>query len=94
MERWTSLSPRLGNDPSTLQFIVDFFAWWRRLLVLIKDFPYVGVGFKGSANLVLPKGIQWDASGMKDHNLATIFFLFLYVFGCTMRDLNHFVFIM
>jgi hypothetical protein len=62
--------------------------------VVIEDFPYVGVDFRGSADLVLPEGIQWDASSMKDHNLVTIFFFFLYVFGCTTRDLSHFVFIM
>jgi hypothetical protein len=88
MERWTSLSPRLGNEPSTFHFTADFFAWWRRQLVVIEDFPYVGVDFRGSADLVLPEETQWDASGTKDHNLVTIFF-FLYVFCCTMRDLSH-----
>jgi hypothetical protein len=63
-------------------------------LVVIEDFPYVGVDFRGSADLVLLEGIQWEASGMKDHNLVTNFSCFLYVFGCTMRDLSHFVFIM
>jgi hypothetical protein len=69
MERWTSLSPRLGNHPPTCRFTVDFFVWWRRQLVVIEDFPYAGVYFIGSTDLVLPKGIQWDASGMK-HNLG------------------------
>jgi hypothetical protein len=72
----------------------DFFAWWRRKLVVIEDFLYVGVDFSSSADLMLPEGTQWDVSGTKDHNLVTIFFLFLYVFGCTTRDLSHFVFIM
>ena len=58
--------------------------------MVIEDFPYVGVDFRGSANLVLPKGIHRDASGTKYHNLVTIFFLFLYVFGCTTRYLIHF----
>jgi hypothetical protein len=82
MERWTSLSPRLGNEPSTFRFTVDFFAWWRRQLVVIEDFPYVGVDFRGSTDLVLPEGIQWDASGTK-LNLATyfcFFFFFIYFF--------------
>jgi hypothetical protein len=80
MERWTSLSPRLGNEPSTTKFTVEFFAWWRRKLVLIEDFPYAGVYFIGSADLVLPEGIQWDASGMKNHNLETICFFVLFYF--------------
>jgi hypothetical protein len=38
MERWTSLSPRLGNEPSTFHFTTDFFTWWRRQLMVIEDF--------------------------------------------------------
>jgi hypothetical protein len=29
-ERWTNLSPRLGNESSAFRFTVDFFTWWRR----------------------------------------------------------------
>jgi hypothetical protein len=52
--------------------------------VVIEDFPYFGVYFRGSTNLVLFESIHWDASGMK-HNLATyilfcfLFFIFLVV---------------
>lgn len=56
MERWTSLSPRLGNEPSAFRFTADFFAWWRRQIVMIEDYPYAGVDFRGSADLVLPEG--------------------------------------
>jgi hypothetical protein len=56
MERWTSMSPRLGNEPSSFSFTDDFFAWWRRNIVMIEDYPYVGVEFIGSADLVLPEG--------------------------------------
>jgi hypothetical protein len=28
--------------------------------VVIEDFPYVGVDFRGSVDLVLPEGTQWD----------------------------------
>jgi hypothetical protein len=57
MERWTSLSPRLGNDPSAFIFTDDFFAWWRRKLVVIEDLPYVGVYLRVSAYLLLLEGI-------------------------------------
>jgi hypothetical protein len=62
--------------------------------VVIEDFPYVGVEFRGSEYLVLLEGTQWDVSGTKDHNLVTIYIFLLYVFGCMTRDLNHFFFIM
>jgi hypothetical protein len=78
MERWTSLSPRLGNEPSTFRFTVDFFTWWKRQLVVIEDFPYARVDFGGSANLVLPEGIQWDALGTK-LTLPRIFFFIFYI---------------
>jgi hypothetical protein len=80
MERWTSLSPRLGNEPSAFRFTTDFFAWWRRQLVAIEDFPYAGVDFRGSVDLLLPEGIQWDALGMKDnHNLVTNIFVLFFI---------------
>jgi hypothetical protein len=53
MERWTNLSPRLGPD-SEFRFTSDFFAWLRRQLIVIEDFPYAGVDFWGSMDLVLP----------------------------------------
>jgi hypothetical protein len=45
MERWTSLSPRLGSD-SEFKFTGDFFAWLRRQLIMIEDFPYARVDFR------------------------------------------------
>jgi hypothetical protein len=56
MERWMSLSPRLGNEPSTFHFIVDFFAWWRRKIMVIENYPYARVDFRGNSNLVLLEG--------------------------------------
>jgi hypothetical protein len=81
MERWTNLSPRLGNEPSTFIFIVNFFAWWRRKLVVIEDFPYARVDFQGSADLVLPEGIQWDASDMKLNMSMYFFYIVLYLYN-------------
>jgi hypothetical protein len=80
MERCTILSLRLGNEPSVFRFTIDFFAWWRRQLVVIEDFLYVGVEFRGSADLVLLEGTKWDASGTKDHNLVKMYFFICFVF--------------
>jgi hypothetical protein len=77
MEWWRSLSPRFGNESPTFQFTADFSTWWRMHLVVIEDFSYVGVEFRGSGDLVLPEGTQCDASGMKDHNLLTIVLFFI-----------------
>jgi hypothetical protein len=79
MERWTSLSPILGNETSTFRFTTDFFTWWRTELVVIEDFPYDGVDFQGIEDLFLPKGIWWDALGAKI-NLATYFCFCILIF--------------
>jgi hypothetical protein len=63
MERWTSLSPQLGNEPSYFYFTVNFFSWWRRNIVTVEDYPYVGMDFRGSEYLVFPEGAQLNASG-------------------------------
>jgi hypothetical protein len=64
MERWTRLSPRLGSE-SEFKFTGDFFAWMRHQFLMIEDFPYVGLDFRGSMDLVLLAGEDWDASGKK-----------------------------
>ena len=81
MERWTSLSPRLGNELD-FNFTVDFFAWWRRKLISIEDFPYVGVDFWGSVDLVLPEGIDWDMSGTKTKPCHVFFIFYFILFLC------------
>jgi hypothetical protein len=75
MERWTSLSPRLGME-SEFRFTGDFFTWLRCQLIVIKDFPYIGVDFRGSMDLVLPDGMDWDASGEKPKQSCQVFFYF------------------
>jgi hypothetical protein len=65
MERWISLSPRLGSD-SKFKFTGDFFAWLRCQLIMIEDFPYARVYFQGSMDWSLPEGEDWDASGKKE----------------------------
>jgi hypothetical protein len=74
MERWTSLSPRLGTD-SEFKFTTDFFAWLRCHLIIIEDFPYARVYFRGSLELALLEGIDWDASGMKPKSCHMFFFI-------------------
>jgi hypothetical protein len=63
--------PEIG-DRLRVQVHADFFAWWRRKLIVIEDFPYARVDFRGSVDLVLPEGIDWDVSGTKP-NLVMCF---------------------
>jgi hypothetical protein len=85
MERWTSLSPRLVAK-SELCFTSDFFAWLRRQYLWIEDFPYADVDFRGSMDLILPAGEDWDASGERLSNTLSSFFVlsfltYIYFFG-------------
>jgi hypothetical protein len=64
MERWIILSLRLGTE-STFRFTGEFFAWLRCQFIVIEDLPYVRVDFRGSMDLVLPYGVDWDVSGEK-----------------------------
>jgi hypothetical protein len=86
MEHWTSLSPRLGTE-SEFRFTGDFFAWLRCQLIVIEDFPYTGVDFRGSMDLVLPDGMDWDASGEKPKQSCQVFFFILkfILFLCVLR---------
>ena len=64
MERWTSLMPRTetgGRD--VFSYDTGFFAWWQMQVLVIEDFPYAGMDFRGDENLALPEGMQWDVSG-------------------------------
>jgi hypothetical protein len=75
MERWTSLSPRLVSE-SEFHFTGDFFAWLRRQFLWIEDFPYVDVDFRGSMDLILPEGEDWDESGKRlSRILSPVYFL-------------------
>jgi hypothetical protein len=74
MERWTSLSPRLVSE-SEFHFTGDFFAWLRRQYLWIEDFPYADVDFRGSMDLILPEGEDWDESGKRlSHTLSSFVF--------------------
>jgi hypothetical protein len=72
MERWTNMSPRLGTD-SEFKFIGDLFAWLGCQLIMIEDFPYAGVDFRGSMDLVLPDGVDWNASCEKPRMILSRF---------------------
>jgi hypothetical protein len=75
MERWMSLSLRLGME-SEFKFTGDFFAWLRHQLIFIEDFPYDGVDLQGSMDLVLADGMDWDALGEKPKQSCQVFFYF------------------
>jgi hypothetical protein len=78
MERWTSLSPRLVSE-SDFRFTGNFFAWLRQKYLWIEDFPYANVEFRGSMDLILSEGEDWDKSGKRlNHTLSSLSFLYFF----------------
>jgi hypothetical protein len=42
-----------------------FFDWLRPQMLMVDDYTYVGLEFRGDPNLVLPEGSQWGNIGKK-----------------------------
>jgi hypothetical protein len=42
-----------------------FFDWLRSQMLMVDDYAYAGLDFKGDPDLVLPEGSQWGNLGKK-----------------------------
>ena len=52
----------------------EFFVWLQRQLIVVEDWPYVGIDFTGDPDLPLLEGEDWDEElGM------IIIFIFMYL---------------
>jgi hypothetical protein len=54
-----------------------FFDWLRPRILMIDDYAYVDLDFRGDPDLVLPEGFQWENRGKKD---ILFFIVFLWIF--------------
>lgn len=59
MKRWTDLSARLGGGPHVFAFGVGFFHWWADQIIMVDNYPYAGMDFRGDNDLALPEGEMW-----------------------------------
>jgi hypothetical protein len=64
-----------------------FFDWLQTQMLMVDDYAYVGLDFRGDPNIALPEDAQWGDLGKKHTN-----FIFLNVF-VFLTYLNVFVFI-
>jgi hypothetical protein len=64
-----------------------FFDWFQGQVVMVEDYAYVGLDFRGDPDLVLPEDAQWGDIGKKYTN-----FLSFRCF-CIFIILNVFVFV-
>jgi hypothetical protein len=45
-----------------------FFYWFQGQMVMIEDYAYAGLDFRGDPDLVLPEDAQWGDIGKKSTN--------------------------
>ena len=53
----------------------DFFPWWRRQIVAIEDYPYVGIDFRGDPDMPLPPGLVYGDIGNESRPLLFLKYL-------------------
>jgi hypothetical protein len=76
MKWWCDLMARHVAGP-IVKYNDAFFDWLRPQILMIDDYAYVGLDFRGDPNLVLPEGFQWGNLGKKD---ILFFIVFLWIF--------------
>jgi hypothetical protein len=64
MKRWVDLMAHVA-DP-IVKYNDVFFDWLRTQMLMVDDYAYVGMDFRGYPDLVLPEGSQWGDTGEKD----------------------------
>ena len=64
MKWWCDLMARHVAGP-IIKYNDAFFDWLRPQILMIDDYAYVGLDFRGDPDLVLPEGSQWWNIGKK-----------------------------
>jgi hypothetical protein len=65
MKRWVDLMARHAAGP-IVRYNDVFFDWLRTQMLMVDDYAYVGLDFRGDPDLALPEGSQWGDIGKKD----------------------------
>jgi len=80
--RWVSVMARHPDEGATfVRFSDSYFHWLEDQVFAVQDFPYAGMDFRGSPDMVLPQGEQWDDRGTLFFTsfLNYVIFCFLYI---------------
>jgi hypothetical protein len=64
MLRWCQLMARHVAGP-IVKYDDHFFDWLRNQVVMVEDYAYAGLDFRGDPDLALPEGSQWGNIGKK-----------------------------
>jgi hypothetical protein len=65
MKRWVDLMARHVVGP-IVKYNDVFFDWLRAQMLMVDDYAYVALDFRGDPDLALPKGSQWGDIGKKE----------------------------
>ena len=60
---WADAMHRMGGGGVANHYLAEFFLWWRRQIVAIDDYPYVGIDFRGDSDMLLPPGSTYGDIG-------------------------------
>jgi hypothetical protein len=84
MLRWCQLMARHVAGP-IVRYDDRFFDWFQGQVVMVEDYAYAGLDFRGDPDLVLPEDAQWGDIGKKYTNFLSFrcfcIFIILNVFG-------------
>ena len=67
MVRWVDIMACIGGGGAKLRFEATFFHWLSDQILIIEDYAYVGIEFRGDPDLPLPPGDQWGENGKKKY---------------------------
>jgi hypothetical protein len=84
MLRWCQLMARHVAGP-IVRYDDRFFDWLQGQVVMVEDYAYAGLDFRGDPDLILPEDTQWGNIGKKVTNFLIFrcfcIFIILNVFG-------------
>lgn len=62
MVRWVALMACHSEGGEIVRFPLAYFRWLENQILVIEDFPYAGMDYRGDRDMSLPPGAQWDES--------------------------------
>jgi hypothetical protein len=68
MLRWCQLMTRHVTGP-IVRYDDHFFDWLQSQVLMVEDYAYAGLDFRGDPDLALPEGAEWGDIGKKYTNL-------------------------
>jgi hypothetical protein len=82
MSRWTDVMRWLGGGRVPTPYNDELFFWWRRQVIAIDDYPYVGIDYRGDPDMPRPLGSAYSDIGI------IFFFFYISFFLCFLKRIK------